>query len=66
VYEREKATQHDDQLTTFLQWLEEQVYRFDDQLEWFGDEIGAQLEVLIEQFYIMGGANTHCFLTLFS
>jgi hypothetical protein len=39
--------------------LEEQVYGFDDQLEWLGDEISAQLEVLIEQFYIKGGANSY-------
>jgi hypothetical protein len=39
--------------------LDEWLVGFGDQFEWFGDQIGAQIEALTEQFAAMGGANRH-------
>jgi hypothetical protein len=50
----------EEQLTTHLQHMEKWLNRFGDQFEWFGDQIGAQLEALTKQFATMSGANK-CF-----
>jgi primosomal protein N'' len=47
----------EEQLTTHLQHMEKWLNRFGDQFEWFGDQIGAQLEALTKQFATMSGAN---------
>lgn len=54
-----KETTCDEQLRTRLQRLEEQYDWFGDQFERFGDQIGAQIEALIEQLATMGGVNGH-------